>query len=153
VSKAKAGKKAGKTDWEKLRAQRKSAEKPSEEEKQDVAKQWSNADLVVPDGKTRMTVRFDSDVVEWFKSYGPRYQTRMNAVLRQFMMKQQQGTSDVSLSVREEPSAYLMPGDQTCAEYMTALNELGKIRTQQGDLDAAAKCHQEALEFFRGKHK
>jgi uncharacterized protein (DUF4415 family) len=149
MSKSKPGKKAGKTDWEKLRARRKSAQTPSAEERTEAAKMWSNADFVVPDGKTRMTVRFDSDVVEWFKSYGPRYQTRMNAVLRQFMAKQQQSTGDASLSVREEPDVYSVPGELSQAEYMKALNELGKVRTQQGDLDAAAKCHEQARDFFQ----
>jgi uncharacterized protein (DUF4415 family) len=152
MSKAKPGKKTGKTDWEKLRARRNTAEAPSADEKKDASKFWSDADLVVPDGKTRMTVRFDTDVVDWFKSYGPKYQTRMNAVLRQFMIKQQPGSSDVNLGVREEPSVYVVPGEQTAAEYMKAWNELGRIRTQQGDLEAAAECHDAALEYFRRRN-
>src|ERR1700679_1093392 len=104
MSKAKPGKKTGKTDWEKLRARRNTGKAPSQDEKKDASKFWSDAGLVVPDGKSRMTVRFDTDVVDWFKSYGPKYQTRMNAVLRQFMIKQQPGSSDVNLGVREEPS-------------------------------------------------
>jgi uncharacterized protein (DUF4415 family) len=38
--------------------------------------------------KKQLTVRFDADVVEWFKGQGKGYQTRMNAVLRQFMEHQ-----------------------------------------------------------------
>jgi len=34
--------------------------------------------------KTSIALRVDADVVEWFKSQGPGYQTRMNAVLRAF---------------------------------------------------------------------
>lgn len=34
--------------------------------------------------KSSVTVRLDSDMVEWFKSQGKGYQTRMNAVLRAF---------------------------------------------------------------------
>ncbi len=34
--------------------------------------------------KERVNARFDADVVEWFKSQGAGYQTRMNAVLRAF---------------------------------------------------------------------
>ena len=34
--------------------------------------------------KQRLTVRFDADLVEWFKSQGAGYQTRMNAVLRAY---------------------------------------------------------------------
>ena len=35
--------------------------------------------------KEQLTVRFDADVVDWFKKQGRGYQTRMNAVLRAFM--------------------------------------------------------------------
>lgn len=34
--------------------------------------------------KTSISLRIDADVLEWFKSKGPGYQTRMNAVLRAF---------------------------------------------------------------------
>ena len=45
---------------------------------------WSNAVLVHPNKKERLTVRFDAEVVEWFKKQGRGYQTRMNTVLRSF---------------------------------------------------------------------
>ncbi|MGH8555123.1 MAG: BrnA antitoxin family protein [Gammaproteobacteria bacterium] len=35
--------------------------------------------------KEQLTVRFDADIVDWFKKQGRGYQTRMNAVLRAFM--------------------------------------------------------------------
>lgn len=31
-------------------------------------------------------MRVDEDVLEWFRKQGPGYQTRMNAVLRRFML-------------------------------------------------------------------
>jgi uncharacterized protein (DUF4415 family) len=34
--------------------------------------------------KASISLRLDVDVLEWFKSHGPGYQTRMNAVLRAF---------------------------------------------------------------------
>ena len=34
--------------------------------------------------KTSIALRVDTDVLAWFKSKGPGYQTRMNAVLRAF---------------------------------------------------------------------
>ena len=37
--------------------------------------------------KTSTTVRVDSDVLEWFKSQGKGYQTRINAVLREAMLR------------------------------------------------------------------
>jgi len=34
--------------------------------------------------KTSVSLRIDTDVLEWFKAQGPGYQTRINAVLRAF---------------------------------------------------------------------
>lgn len=34
--------------------------------------------------KERLTVRFDADLVAWFRAQGAGYQTRMNAVLRAY---------------------------------------------------------------------
>ncbi|SEG07261.1 BrnA antitoxin family protein [Nitrosomonas ureae] len=45
---------------------------------------WKNAVLVHPEKKERLTVRFDADMVEWFKNQGKGYQTKMNTVLRSF---------------------------------------------------------------------
>ena len=46
--------------------------------------EWAKVKLVDP-FKTPVTIRLDSDVVEWFKSQGQRYQTRINSVLRRYM--------------------------------------------------------------------
>jgi uncharacterized protein (DUF4415 family) len=35
--------------------------------------------------RRRLTLRLDADLVEWFKAQRPRYQARMNAVLRAFV--------------------------------------------------------------------
>lgn len=40
--------------------------------------------LKVASAKASVSLRIDADVLEWFKSQGPGYQTRMNAVLRAF---------------------------------------------------------------------
>jgi uncharacterized protein (DUF4415 family) len=37
--------------------------------------------------KERVSLRLDTEVVDWFKSKGPGYQTRMNRVLRTVMME------------------------------------------------------------------
>jgi len=34
--------------------------------------------------KAAISLRVDADVLEWFKSQGPGYQTRINAVLRAY---------------------------------------------------------------------
>jgi uncharacterized protein (DUF4415 family) len=36
-------------------------------------------------GKTLLSLRIDSDVLEWFRAQGPGYQSRMNALLRAYM--------------------------------------------------------------------
>ena len=35
--------------------------------------------------KQKLTVRFDPDIVKWFKSKGAGYQTRMNNALREYI--------------------------------------------------------------------
>lgn len=49
---------------------------------------WDNAKIKMPENKQRLTVRFDADMVAWFKSQGRGYQTKMNAVLRSFYESQ-----------------------------------------------------------------
>jgi uncharacterized protein (DUF4415 family) len=39
--------------------------------------------------KTHASVRIDADVMAWLKSYGKGYQTRMNAILREAMLRSQ----------------------------------------------------------------
>jgi uncharacterized protein (DUF4415 family) len=38
--------------------------------------------------KESTTVRLDADILAWLKSEGPGYQTRLNAILRQVMLKE-----------------------------------------------------------------
>ena len=35
--------------------------------------------------KSLLSLRIDADVIDWFKSQGPGYQSRMNALLRAYM--------------------------------------------------------------------
>lgn len=46
---------------------------------------WKDARLVVPVPKDAISLRVDRDVLNWFRQQGPRYQSRMNAVLRAYM--------------------------------------------------------------------
>ena len=46
---------------------------------------WDGARVVTPSPKEPISIRVNRDVLEWFRSQGPRYQTRMNAVLRSYM--------------------------------------------------------------------
>ena len=49
------------------------------------AADWADATVGLPPMKTPVNAKFDVDVVDWFKSQGRGYQTRMNAVLRRYM--------------------------------------------------------------------
>lgn len=53
-----------------------------------VAADWAEATIGFPPLKTPVNAKFDVDVVDWFKSQGRGYQTRMNAVLRRYMEAQ-----------------------------------------------------------------
>ena len=89
VKRSASDRRKGKTDWERVKAM-------TEEEIEEAARSdpdaqptdtefWKDAELVLPDAKERITVRFDKDVLAWFKNQGKGYQTRMNAVLRAYM--------------------------------------------------------------------
>jgi uncharacterized protein (DUF4415 family) len=46
---------------------------------------WSKAVWVEPPAKHPISIRLDRDVVSFFKSHGPGYQSRINQVLRHYM--------------------------------------------------------------------
>ena len=46
---------------------------------------WDDAVVVTPPRKEAISLRVDQDVLNWYRDQGPRYQTRMNAVLRSYM--------------------------------------------------------------------
>jgi uncharacterized protein (DUF4415 family) len=46
---------------------------------------WADAVIGLPVLKTPVNAKFDADVVDWFKSQGRGYQTRMNTVLGRHM--------------------------------------------------------------------
>ncbi len=54
---------------------------------------WQTARVVMPEkrGKTQITAKLDSEVVQWFKSQGRGYQGRMNAVLRSYYEAHREG--------------------------------------------------------------
>jgi len=39
--------------------------------------------------KRQLTIRIDSDVLEWYRGQGPGYQTRINALLRAYMRERE----------------------------------------------------------------
>jgi uncharacterized protein (DUF4415 family) len=61
---------------------------------------WKNAIIVVREPKRPVQLRLDPDVLLWFKSQGPGYQTRINAVLRSYMNAQE------TIMARESKAEY-----------------------------------------------
>ena len=43
---------------------------------------WAKAEVSEPADKTMISIRIDSDLLDWYRSHARRYQTLINAVLR-----------------------------------------------------------------------
>ena len=52
---------------------------------------WDNANIVYPENKKPVTLRLDTDVLEWFRSTGKGYQTRINAILKSYVKAHKKG--------------------------------------------------------------
>ena len=79
--------KVSKTDWKRLsEMQDKDIDTSDISELDDDF--FANAKVVLPPKKS-VTMRLDADVLEWFKSEGQGYQTRINQLLRKYMEAQQ----------------------------------------------------------------
>ena len=52
--------------------------------------QWTRPDAPVPtENKQQLTLRLDADVLSFFKDTGQRYQSRINAALREYVKAHQ----------------------------------------------------------------
>ena len=85
--KVKSSQKKSRTDWDKL------ADMPDADiDYSDIPPLDKNffkdGKLRLPKAKPLISIRIDPDVLEWFKSQGGGYQTRMNAVLRMYVESQ-----------------------------------------------------------------
>jgi uncharacterized protein (DUF4415 family) len=74
-----------KTDWERLRALTDEEIEASIDREEEGEFDWSTVQVGLPSPKQQLTVRFDADIITWFKAQGSGYQTRMNAVLRSYV--------------------------------------------------------------------
>ena len=77
------------TDWPRIHAFTDGdIERMAKADKENLASRgldWADAIVGLPPLRTPVNAKFDVDVVDWFKSQGRGYQTRMNAVLRRYM--------------------------------------------------------------------
>jgi uncharacterized protein (DUF4415 family) len=80
--------KASKTNWARVRSMKereiKSTSEHPEADVKHIVRGIARRGLRPIPPKASLSLRLDADVVRWFKSQGPGYQTRMNAVLRAF---------------------------------------------------------------------
>ena len=78
----------------------------------DFSKGKRGAVAKTPPGKTRITIRIDDDVLEWFRAQvhaagGGNYQTLINRALREYMESQYESLEDTFRRVlREELPGY-----------------------------------------------
>jgi uncharacterized protein (DUF4415 family) len=82
-----------KTDWQFVKAMpQEEVERMADEEDGALPDGWENTIVLgVPEPKQDVHIRLDPVVLRWFKTQGPGYQTRINAVLRAFVDAKQRG--------------------------------------------------------------
>jgi len=94
------------TDWERVRALTDEEVEASIDLEEEGEFDWENAIPVsiILDPKRQITIRLDQDVLDWFKSGGEGYQTRINAVLRSYVDAQKQSEAKEVTAARRKAS-------------------------------------------------
>ena len=87
ISHSEALKAKSETDWDRVRAMTDEEIEANVDEADD-GFIWSAAVMMPPIGKEAVSIRLDADVLEYFKRGGKGYQTRINTVLRSYMLAQ-----------------------------------------------------------------
>ena len=85
----------GKTDWERLAQEEANGIEP-EKDPEEGSFDWSRAQITMPQPKIPISVRLDADVIDFFRSQGKGYQTRINAVLRSYMIAHSEESARIS---------------------------------------------------------
>jgi uncharacterized protein (DUF4415 family) len=84
----------------------------------DFSKGKRGAVIRTPPGKTRITIRIDDDVLEWFRTQaheagGGNYQTLINAALREYMaISREPLEKRLRIVIREELARYGKKGGE-----------------------------------------
>ena len=73
---------AAKTDWKAAAKKRLPSGRDADDAMEEI--DWVTTELPKPRRKGHMTLRIDSDVLDWFRAQGKGYQSRINAILRQY---------------------------------------------------------------------
>ncbi|HEY1932046.1 MAG TPA: BrnA antitoxin family protein [Acetobacteraceae bacterium] len=82
---------ASEADWAKVAAtSRDTIEQQMLDDLGPLPEGWEKTVVIgVPEPRQAINIRLDAEVLRWFKAHGPRYQTRINAVLRAFVSAKQ----------------------------------------------------------------
>lgn len=95
----------------------------------DFSKGRRGALVPIPPGKTRITIRLDNEVLEWFRSQveargGGSYQTMINRVLRDFIERGHENLEDlIKRALRETLMLNGIVLEATTFQKATALND------------------------------
>jgi len=85
----------GRTDWAKIDAltndQVLAAARADPDAQPTTKADWANAYHPNRIGKESITIRLDKDVIEWFRTKGDGYQTRINDALRRHIARRKAG--------------------------------------------------------------
>ena len=84
------------TDWARVDAMTEEELEASIDTDEEGEFDWSTVRVGIPRPKMQLTVRFDADVIKWFRAQGAGYQTRMNAVLRSYVDAQKKQAATAS---------------------------------------------------------
>ncbi len=76
------------TDWARVDAMTEEELEASIDFEEEGEIDWDKVYMEMPQIKKQVTIRFDEDVIAWFRSQGAGYQTRMNQVLRSYVEAQ-----------------------------------------------------------------
>lgn len=84
------------TDWQRVKAMPQAeVERLADEEEGPLPEGWEQTVVTgLPRRKRDVHIRLDADVIDWFRSRGKGYQTRINAVLRAFVDARRRANPD-----------------------------------------------------------
>ncbi|MCW8309454.1 BrnA antitoxin family protein [Acidiphilium sp. PA] len=74
------------TDWQRVDATT-AADIEQQAQEDEASDEWCSEAVIagLPPQKTPVNIRLDQDIIDFFKDFGPGYQTRINSVLRSFV--------------------------------------------------------------------
>ena len=80
-----------KTDWNRVKTMSQAEiESLADNDEGSLPEGWESSVIMgLPPRKKDVHIRLDADILDWFKSHGTGYQTRINAVLRSFVQTRQ----------------------------------------------------------------